>query len=200
MKKREVSMPELLLGEREKLDGLTLITGVSGSGKDWFLDNAKLPPNLKVVRLDEFGAKQNESWIVDVAKIPDADVAIGWSDNLGEVAKTLRDAYVSGERLTMLWIQPSPDIFRAASAAKAKDATGDVGSWKKTWDAKSKWSDSKVEKYLSAKLELVTAKVNPDELVIVKNSDAKSEIVDGWHGDQKSDRDPSDGSDSRKSR
>lgn len=182
MKKREVSMPEMLLGERP-ISALSLITGVSGSGKSFFLANAQFAKELVVLDLDTIGAKSNGKWLTDIAKISsEADVIIGWSDNLAEAAKALRDNFEEGEPLTMYWIQPSPTIFKAANAAKAADALPKEGSWKSDWAAKAKWSDAEVEKFLSAKLELLIAKVKPEELVIVRNVDAKSPIVNGWHG------------------
>lgn len=180
MKIREVSLPELTLGERQ-VEALSIITGVSGSGKSFTAANAKCD-GVKVLDLDTISIASNGKWLADVAKIPkDTDVIIGWSDNLGEVAKTLRSFYEDGEHLTMYWIQPSPQIFRDAQAAKAKDVKGEMSEWKQDWTAKARWTDDKIRKYLESKKNLMIAKIKPEELIIVANTDARSPITKGWH-------------------
>jgi hypothetical protein len=127
MKRANLSLPELLLGEQVP-QALSIITGVSGSGKSLLHANADWN-GVKVVALDPLGAKVEGKWLVDVAKIPpDTDIVVGWCDNLAEVAKTLRSFFGEGEPLSLYWLVPSPDIFRAANAAKAKDAPDRAGS------------------------------------------------------------------------
>jgi len=177
MKKREVSMPEICLGE-QKISAPAIITGVSGSGKSFLLANAKLPKDT--LDLDTIGSKSNGKWLANTERIGEADVAVGWCDNLREVANTILDQYEDGVKLNLYWISPSPDIFRAANAAKAKDSSSE-SIWKKDWLAKSKYSDAQVKKFDDAKLSMIVKMLDPDHLVIIRNVDAKSPIIKGWH-------------------
>lgn len=178
MERREVKVSEFVK-EIAKISNTSnvIMTGVSGSGKDWL--NAKLAKPL--FPLDSIGAKKNDKWVIDPSKIPDSanGSVMGWSDNLGEVADSIREEW-EGD-LVLVWIQPSAEIFKLAQAAKAKDATEKDSSWKKDWAAKAKWSAAKVKTYLDGKLKLVTAKVRPDQLIIVENSSREGAITVGWH-------------------
>jgi len=185
MEKREVPL-ESLTNAKGVIDSLSIITGLPGSGKSYLMENAKFPEGEKVVDLDTVSSKKGDKWLADTAKVAGADIVVGWTDNLSDVANTLRESYQEGTPLTLYWIVPSLKIWQATQAAKARDYRREEGkqaeSWAKSWDAKSKMTQKELDKLVSAKLKLLIAKISPEVLVIVNNSNAKGEIVNGWHG------------------
>lgn len=169
------------LGRIAKI-GPTIITGVSGSGKDYIVHYLK---DDNIQALDKIGVKVNNRWITDLTKIdltPRQLVVFGWSDNLTEVASALMAEYSEDAVFTLVWIQPTPELFRLANGAKAIEAAEDNSDWASDWLAKSKWSDEKVASYTRSKLELLIKKIKPDQTFIYINGLQHGQKVEhGWH-------------------
>ena len=164
---------------------LLLITGVSGAGKSYIGANSKETfPTLQ--DLDAIGREVNGKWLIDVKKIKHVEpmVCLGTADNLEDVANTMREDFEDDERIDILWIQPTPNLFRQTSAAKAVDLPKDKPeSWRADHVKKSKMSDSEIKKMLKSKLDLVVVKIKLDSVYIFTN-EANSEIKDGWHKEE----------------
>lgn len=179
MKRREVTLEQVEAGM--PWSAPSLLTGVSGSGKNYVVGKAIFPNDFKVLLLDTIGAKVDGKWTVDVAKIPEStDMVVGTCDNLIEVANYLRDLYEEGAKFTLYYVDPDPDLFRASVAAKAAEASND-SPFKKGWAESSKRNDAWVRKYVNGKLDMLVKKLNPDELVIINNHAVKGEVVKGFH-------------------
>lgn len=162
--------------------GPWLLTGVSGSGKDYIVSHYL--KGLDFQSLDPFGAKLNGKWVFDVAKISDkpAETRVyGYGDNLAEVANTLRDMYEDGAKLSLIIIEPDHELFVKTNAAKARDAKAKPGGWKNTWLTKSKMTPSAFKKYIEDKRRTLIDKVHPDVCYIVTNQLREGDVKHGWH-------------------
>jgi hypothetical protein len=110
---------------------------------------------------------------------------MGWTDNLVEVAKALRSQWEEGEPLTLIWVYPSSDLFRAAQAAKARDYVAEGhredDPWVLGWQAKASLSDKDVKSFIEGKLNLIIEKIKPEEVIIIHNDAAKDVVKAGWH-------------------
>lgn len=173
------------------------LTGRSGSGKDFIA--AKLMNNPKNwCFIDKYGKQDGDKWIVNIpSEVASKCVAfVGIGDRMDDIMKQISEA--SKGKLAVVWIMPSPEIYRAAAAAKAKDATDVPKSWIQGWLSNSKLSDGKVRKELLKKRADSVAKIKssfmsvypeagPDDLLFftLVNNVLEGEIKNGWHGSTK---------------
>uniref|UniRef100_A0A2V0RKH5 Uncharacterized protein n=1 Tax=viral metagenome TaxID=1070528 RepID=A0A2V0RKH5_9ZZZZ len=183
MEKREVSLPAFILGD-EVVSELSLVTGPSGSGKSMFLAEANFAKDAIVTDLDKISSRKGDLWLADVSRMKDADIAVGWTDNLQDVAKTLKDGYEDGTPFTLYWIEPGIEVWKATQAAKAREHAAKAGAgdpWTQGWHEKAGYNQARLSAYLAKKLELVIRLVGPDRLVTVTNKVPRRPIVNGWH-------------------
>lgn len=160
------------------------ISGMPGSGKSYFA--SRIPSDKKVLDLDRIGHVVGKKWVADLSKITEVpDFMIGTCDNLSDVRKRL--VTVCGDAvfvMHMFWISPSPALWRATNAAKARDLGADKPeSWRISFVANSKLSDAKIiEKDKHARIS-ACAHAFPDSYTIVPNYVANPEqnVKHGWH-------------------
>lgn len=170
------------------------LTGRSGSGKD-YVANAMMSKPDSWCFMDRYGKQQDQKWVVNIPDdvVKKSKVFVGLADNVENVMEQILT--VSGGKLAVVYVMPSPEIFREANAAKAKDARDTPAAWVEGWLAKSKASDGSTRKELISKMELVLSKITesfkkmfPDanvskDLVFLelKNDKKSGPITNGWH-------------------
>lgn len=171
------------MAQSVKEGALVLITGTSGVGKGYVAAKV-MKVRAKWISLDDYGVEEGKKWIV---KIPDdvlrkGKAFFGCSDNMSAVAQQLREVT---DMLHVFFVHPTPELFRATQAAKAKDADHLPSEWKKGWSDKSKFSDGKVKAFLAAKEKQLLSHITTGfvdgtvKVFYIFNDGEPSEVVHG---------------------
>jgi hypothetical protein len=175
---RKLTDDQLIAAVKE---GNCLITGDSGSGKDWvretILEKGKLDVNL--VDLDDYSSAAGSKWLVDIDRLLQAcegptDVCIiGRADNLIEAVNAIRKMYADSDPFTMIWILPDPWVFRIANLVKSVHSKEPNSpewekNWAKHWAIRAIWDDSIVDKEQTKMRDYIANKIAADETLYYK--------------------------------
>jgi ABC-type Fe3+/spermidine/putrescine transport system ATPase subunit len=164
---------------------IVFLTGPSGSGKDYIA--AKVMKNPKLwVYLDQFGVKSGTKWEVKLTpEAAKAKVFVGHCSNFEEVVKTVLKAQPTA-KVAVYLVDPSPELLRQSTAAKAKDSKGKNPEWVAGWLRTSKLSDAKAAAYIKDRtnqivLHLKNALKGTETKFVQVPNPLEREVKSGWH-------------------
>lgn len=171
---------------------VVLITGVSGSGKDFFASKFLSKGNFHLIFGDTFGHKDGDyKWIVPGAKllaevkkgITDGKlpVIIGMSDNEREWSEMLEQF-----SLDLYFLRPTNPLFKDIMFAKAIDLKSSENfneEWYNGYLSKAGMSNIEVDKYFDDKIR--TKGKNFGSVsnfhLVVNSAPRSTSILKGWH-------------------
>lgn len=160
-------------------DGLfskSIVTGISGTGKNWFANQLHgIFPKTKVVDYDKYAEVTSRGWYAQ--NLPEGQVLIVGADS---VRHGLGDNWAPKSVIEIFIMIPSFDAYRKVQALKAEQAPKD-SPYVGYWTAASKYADTAVATRMFDGLRTVLKNADKDSFLTLVLTDPDSkEISKGW--------------------
>jgi hypothetical protein len=170
---------------------VAIVTGASGSGKDYFADTYLKSSHFYVIKGDSFGSKtKDEKWIVpgsDILKEVDKAISdgllpviVGMSDNEQEWGEVLAPF-----ALDVYFLRPTNPLYRNIMRAKAESLIGKKNfseQWYQGYLSKASGDNSSIDQYWASKIKDKHRFYDFENFHLVMNSASPEvKITEGWH-------------------